>query len=92
MASTFPQRTKSMFEKMIVMKERFCRLDLTKLSNDQAKQELDALDDAERNVMLAWAEETADINPGMLREVKEGQLKYTLKSERFLTQQMDIES
>ena len=42
------------------------------------------LEEQEKNVMIAWANATKDINPNMLNDIENGRLNYERHFEEFL--------
>jgi hypothetical protein len=85
----FTEQVKPAFLNLLASQARFKTTDTEDV--DATLSGLDELDSLERAVMLAWAESTRDINPGMLSDVKKGLCRYTLKTERYL-QKMLLDS
>tara|TARA_R110002167_G_scaffold342343_1_gene551142 strand:+ start:242 stop:565 length:324 start_codon:yes stop_codon:yes gene_type:complete len=58
--------------------------DLSELNEHQIMTVLAKVEEAEHEVMLTWAESIRDINPTMYKDVVEGRLKFTPKTEEYL--------
>ena len=71
------------YRKLIEKEQAFRDTDFTKLSADATRTSLTELEEAEREVMFAWAYSTRDINPSMLSEVKNNRVSF-LKVLEFL--------
>ena len=90
--TTFPEKTRPEFLKLMALKEDFRSLDLASLPDLELDAKLAEIESQEMSVMLAWAEETATINPGMMSDVRRGLCRYTSKTERILTKAIELQS
>lgn len=81
---------KPAFKALLREPERVRNLDFATMSNDQVLDCFGHLEDMEKEVMLAWANATTDINPTLLQEVKRGITKYNPSTEAFFHRLLGI--
>jgi hypothetical protein len=77
------------YRKLIEKEQAFRDTDFTKLSADATRTSLTELEEAEREVMFAWAYSTRDINPSMLSEVKNNRVSLTRCKRDYIQQHCD---
>jgi hypothetical protein len=86
--SKFVGQTKPVMLELLILKKRFRENELT----DDCMTMINEIEKKEHDVLTAWATSTKKINPTMLREVENGQCRYTSKIERYLIRVLDIET
>ncbi len=82
--SGFIAAVQPVYRRLLFMQIRFRHVDILELSIEALESELNALQEQERRVMLAWARATQDINPGMLADVESGNCRYSNAVEGYL--------
>lgn len=77
----FPMHIKPAFERLMEAQREWKKMDLGVMSKEDILSKLEMMETLERNVMVAYAECTKDINPGLLSDVERGSVTYTLRME-----------
>lgn len=80
--SKFVTQTRPVYEKLVEIRDQFTKADLHD-PEDSLKWIAD-LEEAERQVLLAWANSTRDINPCMLGDVEAGRMKWYPALDEYL--------
>lgn len=70
----FVTTVRPVYEKLVQLRDEFTKADVT--DPEEALETIARLEAAEHNVLVAWAQSTRDINPGMLGDVESGRLTW----------------
>ena len=70
--SKFVVETRPVYEKLVDLWDEFSKADIS--DPELALELIAGLEQAERNVLLTWAESTVDVNPTMLDDVNSGRV------------------
>lgn len=92
---SFIDAVKPVFIRLMDKKAEFRQLDICSLNEEDFKEVVEGyisqIDDLEKQVLMAWAESTKDINPGLADSVERGTIRFVPAKYDYLKRVLKLE-